>query len=114
MKQPLGSKLCGHYCVAKLAGITPERAIELVGHRKGTRTKELVRVFRSLGFVCANRLYPLRSRRVEDLGPSLLKLTIERRAGWHWIAWTGTELYDPAPDLPVVGRVTSYLEISRP
>jgi hypothetical protein len=45
IKQPDNSKLCGHCCLAEIKGITLEESIKLIGHKKGTYYKELIKHF---------------------------------------------------------------------
>lgn len=115
--QPMGSKLCGQCVVAMAAGVTLKKAIEVVGHERGTYPKELARALRRFGIkVPRNRLVRFR-------GGSLprrcaIKVHLEDAKGqWtHWmLVWDGS-IYDPGDHgkaywLNRNPRVTSYLEI---
>lgn len=118
VQQPPRSRLCGQACVAMLTGVTLDAAAATMGHRHGTRTREVVA---ALGAVAAgHRLTTLRRRR-EPPSPALCKVTWKR--GSHWVIWAAPDVYDP--DLPaplnqdvwlcrlarVGGRVTSFLPL---
>ena len=60
--QPPNSKLCGQCCVAMLAGITLDESIQIIGHQKGTRTKDLVKAFQKLNIKTAARLKVVKSQ----------------------------------------------------
>jgi hypothetical protein len=116
--QPDQSSLCGHCCVAMAAGVSLDRAIEEIGHERGTYTRELVAALRAFGIGCASKL-----RRLSRIKPVLPKRAIvciqrygdeKRSARGHWmLAWDG-EIFDPGGAWPhgyENWRITSYLEI---
>lgn len=116
--QPDGSEVCGQTCVAMAAGVSLPKAVEIVGHDRGTTTREIVRALRTLGVPCADRLH-----RLSRIRPTLPKRAIvaiyrpkedDRRERAHWmLQWDGT-MYDPGnawPDRYQNWRITSYLEI---
>lgn len=121
VNQPLRSTICGQCCVAMLTGATLRRVINLVGHEHGTRTKELVRVIRRLGYDCDDRLRAPRdlAKELADKPRALVKLTFDTRSTWHWLAWADGKVYDPSlveawsleAYLQITSRPTSYLEI---
>lgn len=123
--QPPGSRLCGQVAVAALAGVTLEEAVHAVGHRHGSRTRDLVRALRSLG------LEPLaeRCRRMDRPAFGLAQVHLPGFSGWHWVAVDGAYVYDGNERGPVAfplyeaaaarqyrpgARVTSYLPVGRP
>lgn len=118
--QPEGSSLCGQTCVAMAAGVSLDRAIEVVGHSKnaGTTTKEIVTALRALGVPCADKLRVV-SRALPVL-PKRALLYIGRTQGnkrsevSHWmLTWDGT-VYDPGgrrPDGYPGCKITSYLSL---
>lgn len=121
VRQPDGSSLCGQCCVAMAAGVSLDRAIEVVGHEKlaGTTTRDVVNALRHLGVPCADKL-----KRVSRSKPHLPKrgiIVIHRPKSeyirtdrWHWmLTWDGT-MYDPGgawPDRYKDWRITSFLDI---
>lgn len=113
IRQPGGSRLCGQVAVAIIAGITLEEAVEVVGHRKSTHTRELVAAFRSLGFQCADRL-----QRIPRPPLAVAKLTPpSKSSGWHWVVVDGRRTLDGFPGDPTRTpgwRITSYLPLERP
>ncbi len=121
IQQPIGSKLCGHTCLAMALGISLEEACSRIGHRRAVRTKELVR---ALGEAAkSKRLTALRSRTPPD--PSILRMTWPNRQG-HLVLLAGGKVYDPLYSAPAPslqewvkfierrhsGRLTSFLSIS--
>lgn len=121
--QPLESSICGQCCVAMLTGSSLRKVINLVGHEHGTKTRELAKVLRRLGYDCPDRL-----RHVKDLEASLrrveralVKITWKHVRGWHWVAWADGVVFDPGYSVPLGsfssfsycgGRATSFLEIT--
>lgn len=92
--QPLGSRLCGQACLAMLLGITLADAVDRIGHRKATKTKELLRVLREEGYEPEGRL------KWKKAGPpktGTLLLSIRRPPlNWkHWAVMEDGVIYDP-------------------
>jgi hypothetical protein len=101
-----------------VGGITLEKAIEIIGHDRGTCTKEVARALRKVGArVPRNRLVRF------SCGPlprrCVMKVWFEdTKERWsHWILhWDGFD-YDPSNSgracwINRNPRLTSYLEIS--
>lgn len=91
MKQPDDTKLCGQVCLAVILGITLQEAITLVGHERGTQTKELTRHFNHGG----TRRW-LSKGEVPDYAlcisrPGHLKPT----GNWHWVLFKDYKVLDP-------------------
>lgn len=111
--QPEDSSLCGQCCVAMAAGVTLDRACQVIGHRRGTVTREIVRSLRELGIQCADRCHPMK-RNIPVLPQrGLVVLHAPRGNRWHWmLTWDG-KMYDPAGRWPSLDewKITSYLEI---
>lgn len=117
--QPDGSSLCGQCCVAMAAGVSLKRAIEAVGHERGTYTCDVVRALWALGVQCDDRCTRISRKR-----PNLPKRGLvaihrpkedgKRRERFHWmLTWDG-RMYDPGgawPDGFAGWRITSYLTI---
>lgn len=122
IRQPEGSALCGQACVAMVAGVSLERAIGVVGHQRGTHTRDIVRGLRCLKVVSSGKL-----RRISRARPVIPNRAIvaivyyamrpdgtrgQRYA--HWLlSWDGV-IYDPGeawPERYVGWTMTSYLEI---
>jgi hypothetical protein len=121
LQQPTGSNLCGQYCVAMLADVTPAEAIKSIGKRGRTSTRDLVRGLRKLGYACADQAERIgRAETVPSFG--IIKLTIDRgpgarpQCGRHWILVYNGVSYDPAGRAwdSYIGdgwKATSYLPI---
>jgi hypothetical protein len=119
VQQPDDSSLCGQCCVAMAAGVSLDRAIEVMGEDEaGTTTVEVVTALRALGVPCADKL-----KRISRAKPVLPKRAIfaiqrpkkeRRKEANHWmLSWDG-KVYDPGggwPEWYKDWRITSYLEI---
>ena len=115
LKQPEGSKLCGHVCLSKILNIPLHGAIQLIGHIKGTKTKDLVVHF------------PHNSIQVgQPTRYSLCKCRPKSwkcKGDWHWVIYLNEEIFDPvygywcrydvwAKETGL--RISSYIEIINP
>ena len=107
-----GTELCGQAVVATISGVSLDRAIEVIGHRKGTNTKELIAAFSVLGVKAAPRL-----KRISKKMPILPKTCVlsmysKSRDLGHWGAIIDGEFYE-AGFVDRLGdfEITSYLEI---
>ena len=107
--QPGGSKLCGQTCVAMIADVSIEKAIELVGHGHRTRTKEIVKALRKAGVECKGGLVKISSK--NRLPETCLVNVLYDKNHRHWIVKNDGVFYNPDPGEG--GRMTSFLEISR-
>jgi hypothetical protein len=97
MYQPVGSSLCGQTCVAMLAGITLDQAIEAFGGKKGgTRTKDVVAALRKLAINCGDP--PLTRFTGDNCLPDtcIVKLHIDGAKHTHWVVWHEGRFYDPS------------------
>ena len=103
--------------MAMAAGVSLDRAIEVVGHKKerGTHTREVIAGLRALGIECAGRCRPVSRKR--PVWPACCILVVQRADTnpnrWHWmLSWDG-KIYDPAGVWPDMSdwRITSFLEI---
>ena len=115
IRQRAGSSLCGQSCVATAAGVSLDRAIEVIGHENGTETRELIAALNFLGIACDVKLRRLSRKRPvlpKRCIVSMLREDTHPPRG-HWmLSWDG-EISDPDGAWPRVGkwRITSYLEI---
>lgn len=115
VKQP--HNCCGQACVAMLAGIGIRESIHRFQRRGLTRTKDLVRVLRELGYSVPSKL--VRKHPAEALpSTAILKMCFyrngKRQASSHWILRYQGINYDPEREVfhfPVNGKITSYLPI---
>ncbi len=114
VRQPKGSKLCGQACIATVCNITLEEAIELVGTKGRTNTKQLKAALGAKGIKHGDRRI-----RGFPLGSALLfwkSHSIPSRN--HWTVWYNEKYYDPVagvfrrvPNHLRESRVTSYLRL---
>ncbi len=115
--QPPGSRLCGQCVVAMAAGISLEKAIQIVGHERGTRGVHLVRALRKAGVKVSDRLSPfVRTGRVPPRCVMRVRLENEERVWSHWILRWDDRDYDPSDRgraywLGLKPRLVSYLKI---
>ena len=105
---------CGQVAVAVITGISVTEAVELVGKKGCTKTKDLVAALRKKGFKC-----PDRCRKMMPMPP--LAIAQVRRpgfSGWHWVVVDGNKIFDGrfgnrdgTVNWPWDWRITSYLPI---
>lgn len=119
IKQPENSNTCGHYCVAMITGKPLEDVIKVIGHTKGTYTREIVAALQHFG------LKPLSTRlkRFTSTVPATCIVKMKFLNTWrsHWILVVDGWIYDPACDFVYGvkcsgisgGYLSSYLEIQR-
>lgn len=110
------SKLCGQACIASVLGISLDEACERVGHRRGTKAKEIALV---LGLGAARRV------RGPVKVPNILSVRWGIKRDWHWVLFKGDVVMDPRLPYKVDydvwyrdivnsgGRITSYLDLSK-
>jgi hypothetical protein len=111
--QEPGSFYCGQVAVALVAGITLDEAVHVVGHKHSTKTREIVRAMRALGYTCPDTL-----QRIERPPLAIAKLVDTRRprSSWHWVVCFGPYTIDGLPGDPLTMpdvRITSYLPLRR-
>ena len=115
IKQPR-KPICGQVAVAVITGKPLKEIFKIIGHKHGTKTRELAKVLRKLGYTCPYRLKILKQK------PKLAiaKLKHKLRRGWHWVVIDGDKIYDGVNGIKS-GKVkwkrgyklTSYLPIEK-
>ncbi len=102
LRQPAGSRLCGQTCVAMVAGVSIDKAVEVIGHTHGTRTREISAGLNKLGFLCDSKLKVLSKTKplleqLPDLAivNSRWKAEHRKTPGGHWVVWHDGRVYDP-------------------
>lgn len=111
--QPPSSHLCGQACLAMILHLGLSEAVEEVGHKHSTKTKDLVKVLDRYGIVNSGRLKVCRRDRMR---PKCRIAKLRRRnkyGGWHWVVcWKGN-FYDPSPTPvnPMLWTETSHLSL---
>jgi hypothetical protein len=110
--QPKRSKLCGHACVAMVAGVSLAEAVLAIGHRRATKTSDLIPTLRKLGVRCGDQLRIAPPDNTYT-GTCIVQLRWPRRRNWHWVVIHDGALYDPSPNPRGGGRLGAYLEIFR-
>ncbi|TRO54804.1 hypothetical protein E2P64_08345 [Candidatus Bathyarchaeota archaeon] len=118
--QPRGKNQCGQVAVAVIAGISLEESIAVVGKRGCTRTKDLVRALRLMGYECPDRCKKMPRPK---LGLGQVRDST-KRSGWHWVVVDGDKIFDgafgerdgtvtwPIDPNGLRWRITSYLPIT--
>ena len=102
--QPNKSYYCGQCCVAMVAGVSLEDAIEVVGNKKGTNTKQLHKALTHYGINCGskNRLKPIRGNLSLLPHTAILKIKLAwKKRNWHWVLKCGDKVYDPSAKIPI-------------
>lgn len=121
--------MCGQHCVAMLAGVPVEEAIEAVGHDRQTRTKDLRRAMEDLGLeLGGDRLLQVRHNpnffNPQYTPKAALCKAVHHikyvKSHFHWVVLFDGKVYDPGPKYKLRGLVeyvhecmyiTSYIEV---
>jgi hypothetical protein len=107
--QPKDSSICGHCCVAMITGKPLEDVIKVIGHQRGTRTKEIHKALAAFGI----KTKPKLTRFTNHSGlPSLgiVKITYDwRKNNGHWMVIKDFVCYCPGG---TISHWTEYLEKS--
>ena len=96
--QPEGTNLCGQTIVAMLGNISIQEAIEIIGKKGNTNTKQIIEALRKIKI----KIFSERLLRITPVNPKsklcIVKLTFEKSNKSHWALWVGKEecFYDPA------------------
>lgn len=97
--QPRDSNLCGQACVAMLAGVSLERAIELVGTRGKTTFKRLQTALERLGFEVdykARQWWRVAGWWRTAPGLFLGRVHYSHTKATHWVVVEGGQVFDPS------------------
>jgi hypothetical protein len=137
LTQPPDSQSCGQHCVAMIAGVSVEEAIEAVGHDRRTRTKDLRRALEKLGMeLGSDRLLQVRHNKAffdpkHTPKAALCKavhfpMAVSKKLrgrclrSFHWVVIYNGMVYDPGPGYKLMGLseyvrdcmfITSYIEV---
>lgn len=128
IEQPRNTRICGQIAVAVITGAPLKEVIRVIGHRKGTKSRELAHALTHFGYYA-----PERARRLSKPPPlAISQLRCEGRRGgnWHWVAIVDDIVYDgvyadgpvPLDEYHLLNtwpshkhlRITSYLPITAP
>lgn len=113
LPQPPGSKICGQIAVAAVTGESVERVIEIIGHDRGTKTVELQRALRALGWECPDKCMQVSAFPTPpELAIAIVRPVWRRTGNWHWIV---TEWGEPIQnnEVPECMHITSYLPVRK-
>lgn len=122
VRQPDNSRLCGQACLATISGKSLKEIVKIVGHKHGTKTKELISILQKFGFSPDSKLRVVKK---DKLVPKfcILKLKYKDRSSWHWVVYKDRVIYDPAlgkfnsKDFynhhKKTTRISSYLDIDK-
>ncbi|MDB5270083.1 MAG: hypothetical protein JWP58_3123 [Hymenobacter sp.] len=118
-RQPRGSKICGHCCVAMVTGASLQEVIAQVGHRHGTSARELGTALRAFGHQAHFKLTGFKKE--ASLPPRcILKQLWTSGEPGHWVVYDAGTIYCPGhgtyPYAEAVartgGRFTAYLKLT--
>lgn len=119
IQQPWDSKLCGHCCVAMVAGVSLAKVIGAIGHLEGTKTKEIVSALEAFGV----GVKKLKVGKPPKGALSIVKawpINQKKSRGWHWVVidQRGKMLDPSSGNLSHIlynerYKLTSYLEIKQ-
>src|SRR5208282_1431115 len=101
---------CGQIAVAVLTGSTLDKVVQIVGHKHGTRTKELRAAFNALGFDCPVRR-PIVKRWPDVPGALLIHIRENNAKKYtgHWVAVCDYVVYDGNGEAPYGLKDYEYL-----
>jgi hypothetical protein len=115
IKQPSDQYICGQIAVAVIAKCSVNKVIKILKNDKHTKTKELAKALKKLGFKCPNRLKRLKHKPKLAIGKLTFPYT---KYNWHWVVIYKNKIFDGAYGNPngTVNwekgwRITSYLPI---
>ncbi len=89
-KQP-NRPICGQVAVSVIANCSIKKAIEIIGKDKTTKTKDLAKGLRKLGFKCSTRLKVLKNK--PELAIGRLK-NRKSNYSWHWVVIYKDKIFD--------------------
>lgn len=81
---------CGIIAVSIIANCTIKEAEKAIGKSSYTKTKDLVRGLRKLGFTCSDRLKVLKN--TPEL--AIAKLSKPHKKNWHWVVIYKGKIFD--------------------
>lgn len=99
---------CGQCCIATLAEVSLEEAIEAVGKKGLTRTKHLISALKKFDISCDDT-YSLGSDYPDS---SIVRFSWLEARKSHWIIFFNKKYYDPSAG--VFRKLPEYLKKSKP
>lgn len=116
IRQPLDKKICGQIAVAVIAECSVEEAIVAIRKISYTKTVDLARGLRRLGYSCPDKLKVMKHPPKLGIG----KLSYPRKRNWHWVVFDGRKIFDGingnengTVNWQEGWKVTSYLPIKK-
>lgn len=91
-------KTCGQTCIAMLSGKTEQEIINLVGHSRGTKTKEIVTALNTLNIKNSEKLIRISNKNQLPKIAIIKALPVSRKksiGNWHWVLRYEPKLFDP-------------------
>lgn len=108
--QPEDSNLCGQTCVAMLAGVSLDEAIEAVGTRAGTCGPALHKALKKFGIKTSKK--SIRTKRNGIIPENCIaRVRTKGSTGCHWILIWNSGVYDPLKGGSGYEYISSYLKI---
>ena len=114
VRQPEDSNLCGHACVAMIAGISLNESIELFNSKGTTTTKNVYEALQKKEISCSNKAVRIKNNNK----PKFCMVVIHYSGckNTHWCIWHNNKYYNPAygirTKLNVFERETSFIKIN--
>lgn len=91
IKQFPDTKNCGQIALAVITGLTLRNIYSLIGHTNGTKSKEIIKVLKLLGYNCPDKCKRLKNK--PKLAIAKLRHPKEK-SNWHWIVIDGDKIWD--------------------
>lgn len=92
-------RTCGQTCIAMISGKTENDIVELIGHAKGTKTKEIISTLSKLGIKNSQKLIRFCHKNplpVYGIVKTIHKNKKQTTGNWHWILKYGNRFIDPS------------------
>ena len=81
---------CGQIALAVITNKPLREIYKIVGHDNYTKTKDLVKALRKLGYTCPSRLKTLK----ESPELAIAKVSHKLKYNWHWVVVDKDKIYD--------------------
>jgi len=82
---------CGQNCISMITGIGLRKIYKIIGHDQGTKTRELIKCLRKLGYKCSDKL-KIFNKNIPEL--AICKLKYPDSHSWHWVVKYKDKIFD--------------------
>lgn len=117
--QPDKTGLCGQTCIAMVAGVTIDEAVQVVRVTSvgdpGTSTEQVIAGLKNFGFRLGKvKSYIKKKKKLEVLPEFAIMSVVDNRTEWgHWVVLKDGFVYDPGIGWPLPVRIYENMLIER-